>query len=446
VSNEVKQEHRLFVEFWHLHTTRQIDRNEIDFNHLLWFARQLLLSKPEILEVYRRVYRYVLVDEFQDTNPIQFSVLELFVLGIDDKSASKMPLSPVFIFADDWQSIHGFLGAVPIEQITKARQAFHCGEVGLIEDHRTESPALSLFGRILRQSSGTEHETGALGIPLVILANPVEMAKEVDRQVSDWVESGIPLHEIAILGRERKHLSEIERVLTHDFLSVPELQARGLEGNPVFAELLKLSVSQSSRHSRLRQILRDRTLSMVLSEGEEYIRSTLLDLAANYDIRYPTLRLADKARLMANEALLEMNWGRRLRDLCKDRVFVGSLHSAKGLEFRAVAIVHLDQDSFPAWYFVCRHCKDQTSGESQDVVIDRLEEERRVFYVGVTRACEWLALFSASSRFDRYGREHSTPATCLVAPPIWNSLEVRDGRGDRSQVKEIRCTLRDELW
>jgi len=444
LSEGLMEEHSLFADFWQTHKAQQIARNEVDFNHLLWFATKLFRSHPEVLEIYRRVYRYILVDEFQDTNPIQFEILRLLVRGHDNQSDPKMPARPVFIFADDWQSIYGFLGAVPKEQISKAKELFHCQGRELTEDHRTASPALSLFGRILRKPETSGIEAQSLDIPLVVLSNPIEMAERVDLQASEWIASGIPLHEIAILARERKHLSKVQKVLSHDFLSVPDLQARGLEQNPVFVILTKLSIDQSAGYGSLQRILKERTQRRVLAEGEEYIRATLLDLAGNYDLRYPGLRLSERAKFMANEALLEINWGHQLHRLCKDRIFVGSLHSAKGLEFRAVAIVHLDQDSFPAWFFICRHCKDREGIEGQSME-ERMEEEWRVFYVGVTRARKHLALFSSACSFDRYGREHLTPVTCLVGPPIWNYLDIVDCRDHRAQANTIRCMLRDEL-
>jgi len=438
LSDPQREADSLFARFWQAYKKRQIDRSEVDFNHLLWFTNELFHSRPEILEVYRRVYKYILVDEFQDTNPIQFSILHLLAQGHDDQTGSRAPMRPVFIFADDWQSIYSFLGAVPKEQIGKAKTSFRCQEVVLKEDHRTASPALSLFGRILR---GSQTGTHRLGIPLTVLSDSVEMARAVDSQVSEWVGLGIPLHEIAILGRERRHLSQTQNRLSHDFLSVPDLQARSLERNPVFAALTRISLDSSLGSGSLRGLLEKRTNDKKLTEGEEYIRATLLSLAGNYDLRYPKRRLGEKAKLMANEALLEINWGHQLRRLCQDRVFVGTLHSAKGLEFRAVAIVHLDQDSFPSWYFICQHCKRGKMSKIQSL----LEEEWRVFYVGVTRACEHLALFSSASSLDRYRRVHSTPVTCLVGPLIWDHLDVIDRRDRSMQSHNIRCTLRDKF-
>lgn len=430
----------LFANFWQIHRARQIDRNEVDFNHLLWFANELFRSHPEILEVYRKVYRYILVDEFQDTNPIQFSILSLLVRGHDNQISSKMPACPVFIFADDWQSIYAFLGATPKEQIKRATELFNCQKAELIEDHRTVSPALSLFGRILRESETPQFDAQSLEIPFFILANPIEMVKRVAAQVSEWVDSGIPLHEIAILARHKWQLKQVMGVLSYDFLNVPDLQAGGIEQNPVFTILARLSKDQSTGYDSLLGALKARTQRKKLTEGGEYVKKILFDLAGNYDLRCPKLRLWEKAKMMANEALLEINWGRQLRELCRDRIFVGSLHSTKGLEFRAVAIVHLDQDSFPYWRFTCQYCKNREASRNL-FLEEKLEEEWRIFYVGVTRVREHLALFS-SARND-YG--YSTPVTCLVGPPIWNYLDIVDCRDHRARANNIRCTLRDEF-
>jgi superfamily I DNA/RNA helicase len=436
LDGESIREAPLFACFWRLWKKHQIDKAEVDFNHLLWFTYELFRAHPKIVGIYRQAYKYVLVDEFQDTNPIQFSILSLLAGTTDDQSEHVAYRRPVFIFADDWQSIYGFLGAIPKRLMTEAKRAFGCREVELAEDHRTTSPALSLFGRLLRRSRPTRIGTQDLDIPLFILSNPGEMAKEVVAQVGQWVDHGIPLHEIAILARNRWQLERVKALLSHDFLSVPDLKAAGLETLPVFTVLTRLSKGEPTRYGNLRRILESHTLDGELEEGQEYIRLTILSLAGNYDLRYPAMGLKEKARLMANEALLEINWGRRFQQLCRDRIFVGTLHSVKGLEFRAVAIVHLDRDSFPYWRFVCKYCKG-----GQRRVDESIEEEWRVFYVGVTRAIERLALFSSATN----DRGYSTPAPCLVRPPIWGYLDVVDRRDGHARMNDIRCTLHDDF-
>jgi superfamily I DNA/RNA helicase len=434
--NSPKTQDHLFASFWDAWKKRQIVRDEVDFNHLLWFTHELLSAHPEVLEIYRKAYSYILVDEFQDTNPIQFLILSLLSVVPDHQPGQEIRRCPIFIFADDWQSIYGFLGAVPEQQIMEAKKTFGCREVELTEDHRTASPALSLFGRLLRTPQFASSQVEELDIPFFILGNPHEMAEKVDYVVQQWVDQGIPLHEIAILARHKWQLEGVRDALSYEFLSVPDLKADGLESASVFKALISLSKHESSEHGVLRRVLEGTTMNANPKEGQEYIRRTLLDLAGNYDLRYPTMTLREKARQMTNEALLEMNWGRRFRDLCRDRIFLGTLHSVKGLEFRAVAIVHLDEGSFPYWRFVCQQCKKGR----RSMIEESIREEWRVFYVGVTRAIEELALFSSAT--NRYG--YATPVTCLIDPALWDRLDVVDGRGEYMRTNDIGCTRRDE--
>lgn len=425
-----------FMNCWESYKTYQLGESEVDFNHLLWFAWVLFQNYPQILEIYRRVYKYILVDEFQDTNPLQFALLRALVHGTEPTLQR-----PVFIFADDWQSIYAFLGAVPTENIAKAYEHFGCREIALTEDHRTDTPALTLFGQILRRTQPYNMSNESLNIPLIVSSNPTDMASRVDDQVSEWVETGFPLHEIAVLGRTKWLLSEVADTLSHDFLNVPELKANSLERNPAFLALAELSKTENARAQKLRAVLEDRTRNMESDEGEEHILAALLNLAGNYDLRYPNLSLSERAKIMANEALLEINWGQHMRDICQDRVFLGSLHSAKGLEFRAVAIVHIEQDSFPIWRFVCKHCKaGHESSLSPAQIREKIEEEWRVFYVGVTRARDALTLFSSESM-----RGYWKPVSCLAGPPLWEHLDVRDER-ETYQSREITwCKEREKF-
>lgn len=425
-----------FQRFWKYHKVEQIQRNEIDFNHLLFFTHHIFQSHPEILEIYRRVYRYILVDEFQDTNPIQFQLLRFLVLGSEVTDHTKMPISPVFIFADDWQSIYRFLGAVPQKQIAEAKNAFQCYEISLTEDHRTSSPSLSFFGRILRQLENYDKRTPFPDLPIFILPDSGSMAIHVNDQVSNWVESGISLHEIAILARHKWQLKKVEGSLSFAFLSVPELQVDSLEQNQIFSSLIQISKAKLwEKKGKLHELLVQRVIpSTNMREGEKFIQRTLIELAHTYDLQFPNLTIAKKARRMVNEALLEINWGQQLRQLCRDKIFVGTLHSAKGLEFHAVALVHLDKNSFPYWRFTCQYCMNPKLKDSLSLE-EKVGDEWRVFYVGVTRAREKLTLFSSAT--DEKG--YSTPISCLITEDLQKLLNLNDSRSTNLTRYPIRC-------
>jgi superfamily I DNA/RNA helicase len=391
------------------------------------FTYNLFINHSDILDIYTKAYKYILVDEYQDTTPIQFALLDLLVRGDAESTGG----SPVFIFGDDWQSIYGFLGAVPENHMEKAKSVFGCSVVELTHDHRVSSPALSLLGKALRDTSGKPDDLDESTTPLYVLETPTEMADRVDNIVNEWTEAEIPLHDIAILARHRWQLEGVQEALSFDYLNVPDLQANQIEDNAVFKVLMNLAEGRAAARS-LRRHLINHTQQADVSKGERYIRQILVALAGNYDLRFKDLKISERARLMANEALLEINWGQQLRGYCQDRIFTGTLHSAKGLEFRAVAIVHLDCDSFPYWRFVCKHCKKGRSVES------RLQEEWRVFYVGVTRASEHLALFSSAN--NRWG--YSTPLSCLIEPRIQSHLRIHDNRGEESAEQSLTCEYR----
>ena len=419
----------LFTAVSHKFQQWQLANAAVDFNHLLWFAFQLFELHPDVLEIYRRAYAYVLVDEFQDTNPLQFAILERLVKGHKHEEQAHVHSCPVFIFADDWQSIYGFLGATPKEQIEKAVQSFNCHRTELTEDHRTASPALTLFSRLLRRSEERVGDEPCPKIPFTVSPDAQTMGAAVNAQVEAWVRDGIALHDIAILSRTADQMTEIQSALTVPYLSVPELQAGRLERDPTFTLLCNLASGSKSTDGSLRQALQRSPSDAASAQGSSFIKRILIQMAANYDLRFPRLSLNVRARMMSNEALLEINWGQQLRSMGRDKVFTGSLHSAKGLEFKAVAVVHLERDGFPQWFFTCQHCRREGGPLQNSAIRNLVQDEWRVFYVGVTRASERLALYSCAINARGYVCQRgltipqnrglrSPQPTCSVGPQL----------------------------
>ena len=128
---------------------------KLDYTSLLVKAIQLLEEIPAVLKMYRSVFRYILVDEFQDPNPLQYKLLSLLALGCDSSSQTEEVVqTPVFILADEEQAIFRFQGATP-DNIQLAQSDFYCEKINLEVNYRCKSVGINNLTKAMRGTKAT---------------------------------------------------------------------------------------------------------------------------------------------------------------------------------------------------------------------------------------------------------------------------------------------------
>jgi DNA helicase-2/ATP-dependent DNA helicase PcrA len=320
-----------------------------DFEDLLELAIRLYDEDPRAVLEFRDRYRTFTVDEYQDVNLLQQTLLERWLGDRDDLCA----------VGDDNQAIYGFTGAGPEHLLALARRAT---VVRLEENYRSTPQVLALAGRLappLRTAlpDGPEPVLQPWATPEDELAFVVERIRGAD----------CPLEEVAILCRTNARLVEFEqglheaRIPTQGSALLEREAARFVlrrlrEGAPVAAQVRELAVS----HGWLEQP------GDGLGEREQTRQNDLallVKLAAE---------LAPASAAAFREEL-ERRFGRGERR----GVHLLTYHAAKGLEFEHVFLPRLGERELPS-----RQARTE----------DELAEERRLLYVGITRARRGLAI------------------------------------------------------
>ncbi len=464
----------------------------VDFAELLLRSHELWLNQPNLLHHYQQRFQHILVDEFQDTNKIQYAWLK--VLG-----GNNLPHSHIksFVVGDDDQSIYGWRGA-RIEHIQEFSQDFGNTEtIRLEQNYRSSGNILQAANAVIANNLdrlGKELWTeGTEGEPLQIYRafNEIDESLYVASQIEKWIEKGGKRSEIAILYRSnaqsQPHEYELvkrgipyrvygglrfyERAEIKDALaymrliSNPEddsaferiiniptrgIGQRTLDNIRQTANKLQLSLWQTSldmlehkqfsaraaasvkRFMDLIETLGASPHSISLNEQVAVIIETsglkefharentersqarvenleeLVNAAKRFnDDGDPLLSMMQKnadyteaeQNVMAeflSHAALEAGEGQA--EEWEDCVQLMSLHSAKGLEFELVFLTGMEQGLFPH------------KNALQDYAGGRLEEERRLCYVGITRARQHLHLCHAESR-TIYGRSELARAS-----------------------------------
>ena len=438
----------------------------VDFAELLLRAHELWLHKPQILNHYRERFSNILVDEFQDTNRIQYAWIRMLA-----GNSSK-----VMIVGDDDQSIYGWRGA-QVENIQRFLDDFPGAEtVRLEQNYRSTSNILKAANTLIANNDGrlgkelwTDGEQGE-PISLYCAFNELDESRFVVNRIKAYQDGGGALKDCAILYRsnaqsrvleetllqagtayriyggmrffERQEIKDslaylrliansnddaaFERVvntptrgigdrsldvirhaardrqITLWQASVALLQEKIFAGRAAgaiqrFIELIEALARETCElplHTQTDRVIRDSGLRMMYEQekgekGQARVENLeeLVTATRQFSFQDEDMDLTPLQAFLSHAAL---EAGEGQADAYQDAVQLMTLHSAKGLEFQQVFIVGMEEGMFPS----------QMSLDEGG----RLEEERRLAYVGVTRAMQKLTLTYAETR-RLYGKE-----------------------------------------
>ncbi len=372
----------------------KVRKNQFDFEDLLLHATALLETEPSVAVQVRDQYRYFVVDEYQDVNPAQQRLLDAWLGDRDD----------LCVVGDPEQTIYSFAGASP-EYLTGFSTRYpKATVVRLVRDYRSTPQVVALANRL---SGGALVAQLPAGPVPVIDSYPDEVAEAaaVAIKISKLIADGTPASEIAVLFRINAQSETFEQALAE--AGVPYV----LRGGERFFErpevreavfLLRGAArgeqpDEGTLADVVRSVLAAVGFGPVPPSGSGVARDRWESLAA-------LVRLAEE-RVGAGEE--ESSLADFVADLEEraslqhapvvDGVTLASLHAAKGLEWDAVFLIGLVDGTLPIVYA-------ETTAQ--------VDEERRLLYVGITRARRYLALSWAAARSPG-GRASRRPSRFL---------------------------------
>ncbi|MET4093417.1 DNA helicase-2/ATP-dependent DNA helicase PcrA [Arthrobacter sp. UYCu712] len=411
------------------------DRNVIDFEDVLLITVGILQEDPKVAATVREQYRHFVVDEYQDVSPLQQRLLELWLGGRDE----------LCVVGDASQTIYSFTGASPKHLLGFKAMYPEANVVKLIRDYRSTPQVVKLANDLLAgRRSGGPVADAAWATPLQLLAQrpagPVPQFTEcsddeaeaatVAVKVRDLLDAGTPASQVAVLFRTNGQSEAYEQALASAGIGY---QLRG--GERFFARkevrdaILQLraatrAVAENATAEPLGQLVRDIVTSLGYTDAAPHsggaVRERWESLAA-------LVALADELVLSRGQQFSLSDFVNELqeRSLAQHAptvqgVTLASLHSAKGLEWDAVFLVGLSEGLMPISF--------ADTPESVD-------EERRLLYVGITRAREHLFLSWSTARTPG-GRANRKPSRFLdgLRPDSVASSSVR-GKGPAPRRK-----------
>ncbi len=429
---------------------RYKERHEkIDFDDMLTMCYQLLTEEDEVRAYWQSRFRFILVDEFQDVNRAQFECLRILA----------EPHENLFVVGDDDQSIYAFRGARPDFLLSFERLYPDAKRVILRTNYRSTERIISLAERVI----GNNHERFAKGMSgtgeagekaaFFLTEDVAGEAECIGEKIAAYLDEGMPLQEIAVIYRTnlqggafaralyqrgipyelrdnsgniyehwiakdllaylllaeneesdsalRRILNKPKRYLSKDLLAEAERMPYTLlrsffvcpslkKWQEAHLENLRMDLANIRRktpYEALRYVRKVIGYDEYLEEFAAYRRTSAQALWEIADEIMETAKGAADGRAF-RERLEEMSRQMKAQTQQKGQkrqgVALMTMHGAKGLEFQAVFLPTLVEGVSP-------HEKG----------MEQIEEERRLFYVAMTRAKERLCLSAVRKRYDK---------------------------------------------
>ena len=430
------------------------EKNKIDFDDMLVMTYKMFMTEPVQLTRWRKAYQYIMIDEFQDINRVQYETVKLLAA----------PDNNLFVVGDDDQSIYKFRGSRPEFLLHFPKDYPKTASVTLDTNYRSTNQIISYANNVISENKLRYHKeikgTGSDGPkPLILIAQDQNQeAAKIAQRIRDLWKKGASLDSIAIIYR----LNLQARAFADAFMNA-NIPYRNRDEMPIiydhwiaadFFAYLRLAL----RLYRKQKIGYDPDAERIINKPYRFIgkgfmqgmKQTDRDLFLTYH-RDPTLHAASKTRIEElkadlvsvakretsaalryirvgmgyNDHILDHSAYRKLNPAglleiadelqeaakgfpdpetfmahakaaiaaAKDReaergpaCTLTTLHSAKGLEFDRVFIAGAVEDVLP-------YARSKTEAD--------IEEERRLFYVGVTRARHELYISTIKTRYEK---------------------------------------------
>lgn len=365
----------------------KIKSQKLDWEDVLLLTLGMLQAEPRVLAHVQQQYRFFTVDEYQDISPLQQALLEAW---LGDRS-------DLCVVGDPNQTIYSFSGASSSNLLHFASTYPNASVISLTRNYRSTGNIISMANRVIRgETSLDELESqGVLGSAPVIFESKdsVQEANQIASEIKDQLARGIKANEIAVLYRVNSQSELFEKALADRGI---DYQVRGGErffNRPEILQLIRLVKAETIVPSEkpLYQIVSDAARELGWKSKEPSEGGAVRDV---WEALSSFIAIVDELPEGSTIADFVKEIDERIRsqhEPVKAAVTLSTIHAAKGLEWDSVFLAGLNEGLLPISY-----AKSEIA----------IYEERRLFYVGITRARKELSL-SHSKVNALNGREQS---------------------------------------
>jgi DNA helicase-2/ATP-dependent DNA helicase PcrA len=369
------------------------ERHLIDFESILELTAAVIFENRAAAEQVRDMFRFFVVDEYQDVNPLQKLLLDAWLGDRDD----------LCVVGDPHQTIYSFTGATPSYLTGFAAEFPGAAMVRLVRDYRSTPQVVAVANQLIKAETPlvAQRQPGPQPV-LTVFSDEADEAEGVAVQIRALIAGGVPAREIAVLVRINAHTERFEQALTRAGVAYVIRGAERFYDRPVVKQALVLmrgaargEAEAGSLPEAVRHVLTgmDFTPGPAPPAGGAMARerweslAAIAQLADDMHAQWPSVTLSEFAAELTQRADIG-------HAPVVDGVTLTSMHAAKGLEWDAVLVPGLVEGIVPIV-----HARTP----------EAVAEERRLLYVAVTRAREHLYLSWSPARAAgaRQSRERS---------------------------------------
>ncbi len=438
----------IFKKIYHAYDDYLRRHNQLDFEDMLIFTYELFVQRPDILTLWQKRFQYILIDEFQDINTLQYKIIKMLA----------KPQDNLFIVGDDDQSIYRFRGAKPEIMLNFEKDYPNAKRVLLDINYRSTKEIIDSAGRLIKHNKKRfQKEIKAIHgdgqkVKLQEFASLSLENKAVIEEIKAYHEKGVAYSDMAVIFRTNiQPRSLIEKLLEYNLPfkmkdSIPNIYdhwiaknlidyiniARGARDRGSFLQIMNRPKRYINREClttpqvdfiQLRSYYADKMWMLERINKLEYDLEMIKGMdpySAIYYIRKAVgyeeyLEEYAKFRRIKVEELTDTldeiaeaakpyktyeEWvahmeeykeelqeqSRHRYENNQDAISLATMHSAKGLEYEIVFVIDANEEITP---------------HHKAVLEEDLEEERRMFYVAMTRAKSMLSIFWVKERYNK---------------------------------------------
>lgn len=425
-----------FAEVFRSYEHQKKELKKFDFDDMLVQCYALFRKKPEILQGWQKRFQYILIDEFQDINRVQYEVIRMLAA----------PRYNLFVVGDDDQSIYGFRGAKPELMLYMKQEFPSLRTISLTVNYRSTEFITGAAARVILHNDTRFYKRvqsfrgRGQNVHVQEVLDEQEEAQYVTEEIQKKLDQGIKPGEIAVLSRaavQARMISEIlsehripfemrdyvtnfyRHFIVKDIMAYLQLAA-GKRDRSLFLTICNRPLRYLARNSMenrqvnfedLRKFYCDKDWMLDIIDqfdvdvrmmknmapyaAIQYIRKKigyddflkeyaekhqiswkqLMDVMAELEERSKNFKSYDEWEIHIAKYTQELEEqqakARKIKGERENKVQLMTIHSAKGLEFEDVFVIHANEGEIP-------HQKAEKK--------DEIEEERRLFYVALTRA------------------------------------------------------------
>lgn len=467
-----------------------IRANLIDFDDMLVMCYELLTKRKDILKLWQDKYRYILIDEFQDINRVQYEVIRLLA----------KPQDNLFIVGDDDQSIYRFRGARPEIMLNFEKDYPEAKKIILDTNYRSTPEIVAAAGKLIRNNKKrfekqirAERKNGSKPV-ILPFDNVYKECNYILEEIEQLIAKGLTYQDMAVLYRTNTNpRTLLEKLMEHNIPFcmkdvIPNLYDHFIakdiiayinaavdfreKGVMKRGDMLRL-INRPKRYiSRdvfpraevnledVKRFYQDKGYVLERISKLEYDLAMIRNMNPYAAIQYirhgigyeEYLTEYAEYRRMKPEELYDVleelseaakpyktyqEWFKKIeeygeelkkqareRQEKKDGITLATMHSSKGLEYRAVFIIDANETITP---------------HKKALLPEDIEEERRLFYVAVTRAKDWLYICHCR---ERYGKETDVSRFVEEMVSMLDELtvgqEIRHRKFGQGKITQIR--------